>query len=218
MPGGIPVVNPMHINGGAIIPSLEMAVSPQKAQQLSDFLLRVNDVVIARRGAMGRCAVVRPNQKGWLCGTGSMVLRTTSALIPEYLQIFLSSPETIKALEAGAVGSTMINLNQRIMLSLLIQLPSVCEQHEIVRRVEALFKIADDIEKRYEKASAHVDKLTQSILAKAFRGELVPQDPADEPASELLKRIQEERRKQEDGRSPGRSGPRRRGRTKSSTL
>ncbi len=75
------------------------------------------------------------------------------------------------------------------------------EQHEIVRRVEALFKIADDIEKRYEKAKAHVDKLTQSILAKAFRGELVPQDPNDEPASELLKRIQEERRKPE-GRGP----------------
>ena len=63
------------------------------------------------------------------------------------------------------------------------------------RRVEALFKIADSIEKRYEKAKAHVKKLTQSILAKAFRGELVPQDPNDEPASELLKRIQAERKK-----------------------
>ena len=83
------------------------------------------------------------------------------------------------------------------------------EQHEIVRRVEALFKIADDIEKRYQKAKAHVDKLTQSILAKAFRGELVPQDPNDEPASELLKRIQEERRKQGAEGRPGRRGARR---------
>jgi type I restriction enzyme S subunit len=69
------------------------------------------------------------------------------------------------------------------------------EQHEIVRRVEALFKIADDIEKRYQKAKAHVDKLTQSILAEAFRGKLVLQDPNDEPASELLKRIHAEREK-----------------------
>lgn len=59
-------------------------------------------------------------------------------------------------------------------------------------------------EKRYEKAKAHVDKLTQSKLAKAFRGELVPQDPAEEPASELLKRIQEERRKQKAEVRPGR--------------
>jgi type I restriction enzyme S subunit len=79
------------------------------------------------------------------------------------------------------------------------------EQHEIVRRVEALFKISDDIEKRYEKAKAQVDKLTQSILAKAFRGELVPQDPADEPASELLKRIHAEREKKTaEGRKSGR--------------
>ncbi|MCX5895575.1 MAG: restriction endonuclease subunit S [Proteobacteria bacterium] len=71
------------------------------------------------------------------------------------------------------------------------------EQQEIVRRVEALFKKADEIEARYQKAKAFVDKLTQSILAKAFRGELVPQDPNDEPASELLKRIKEEREKNE---------------------
>ena len=65
--------------------------------------------------------------------------------------------------------------------------------HEIVRRVGALFKKADEIEGRYKKVKAFVDKLTQSILAKAFRGELVPQDPTDEPASKLLERIRSER-------------------------
>ena len=55
--------------------------------------------------------------------------------------------------------------------------------------MEELFALADQIEARYQKAKAQVDKLTQSILAKAFRGELVPQDPNDEPASELLNRI-----------------------------
>jgi type I restriction enzyme S subunit len=55
--------------------------------------------------------------------------------------------------------------------------------------VEALFALADQIQARYTKAKAHIEKLTQSILAKAFRGELVPQDPNDEPASVLLERI-----------------------------
>ena len=73
-----------------------------------------------------------------------------------------------------------------------VPLPDVEEQQEIVHRVEALYRIADQIEARYKKAKAVVDKLTQSILAKAFRGELVPQDPNDEPASELLNRIREE--------------------------
>lgn len=71
--------------------------------------------------------------------------------------------------------------------------PPLEEQQEIVRRVDALFKVADQIEARYNKAKAYVDKLAQSILAKAFRGELVPQDPRDEPASVLLERIRAER-------------------------
>jgi type I restriction enzyme S subunit len=78
--------------------------------------------------------------------------------------------------------------------------------------------VADDIVKRYPKAKSHEDQPTQSIRAKAFRGELVPQDPADEPASELLRRIQEERRKQAAERSPGRRGPRYRGKSIPSTL
>ena len=66
--------------------------------------------------------------------------------------------------------------------------------------MEALFKKADEIEVRYKKAKVFVDKLTQSILAKAFRGELVPQDPNDEPASVLLESIKVERVKQDPKR------------------
>ncbi len=92
----------------------------------------------------------------------------------------------------------MATISQPQIRRILVPLPPIDEQHEIVRRVEALFKLADDIEKRYEKARAHVDRLTQSILAKAFRGELVPQDPGDEPASELLKRIRQEKASKEE--------------------
>ncbi|WP_418643479.1 type I restriction endonuclease subunit S [Stutzerimonas kunmingensis] len=67
------------------------------------------------------------------------------------------------------------------------------EQTEIVRRVEQLFAFADQLEARVEAAQARIDHLTQSILAKAFRGELAPQDPNDEPASVLLERIKAQR-------------------------
>ena len=73
-------------------------------------------------------------------------------------------------------------------------IPSLPEQKEIIRRVELLFALADKIEVRYKKAQAQVDKLTQSILAKAFRGELVPQDPNDEPAEKLLERLKKAKR------------------------
>jgi len=65
----------------------------------------------------------------------------------------------------------------------------IAEQQETVRRVEPLFALADQIEARFQKAQAQVEKLTPSLLAKAFQGELVPQDPNDEPAEKLLERI-----------------------------
>lgn len=70
-----------------------------------------------------------------------------------------------------------------------IALPSLREQHEIVRRVETLFAFADRLEARCAAARKQAGQLTPALLAKAFRGELVPQDPADEPAAELLKRL-----------------------------
>ncbi len=90
-------------------------------------------------------------------------------------------------------GSGPQALNCQRVRELPFVLPSLPEQQEIVRRVEGLFALADQIESRFEKARAHVEKLTQSILAKAFRGELFPQDPKDEPASALLDRIRAEK-------------------------
>ena len=74
-----------------------------------------------------------------------------------------------------------------------IPIPPISEQKEIVRRIESLFKLADSIEQQYQQAETNLETLNQSILAKAFRGELVPQDPNDEPASVLLEKIKEER-------------------------
>ena len=93
------------------------------------------------------------------------------------------------------------------MRNLPFPLPPLPEQHEIVRRVDALFKLADSIEARVAAATARADKITQAILAKAFRGELVPteaelarQEGRDyEPASALLARIRAARAAQTNG-------------------
>lgn len=94
-------------------------------------------------------------------------------------------------LETFAPATAQKNINMDILFRVAVPVPALAEQQEIVRRVEALFKTADALEARYRTAKAHVDKLTQSILAKAFRGELVPQDPNDEPAAVLLSRIRQ---------------------------
>ncbi|MFZ4857982.1 MAG: restriction endonuclease subunit S [Desulfuromonadaceae bacterium] len=80
-------------------------------------------------------------------------------------------------------------MNVRDIKEFPVPLPPLPEQQEIVRRIESYFTLADQLEARYYNAKTHIDRLTQSILAKAFRGELVPQNPTDEPASALLERI-----------------------------
>ena len=186
---GTPIINPMHIVRGQISPSSGMTVDAKTAQRLVEYQLAEGDVVIGRRGEMGRCAVVTSKEVGWICGTGSMVLKPSAKLDPTYLQLFLSSPDTVRSLEGESVGSTMVNLNQKILLGLDIYYPDISEQHEIVRRVDILFAFANHLEARLATARKQVEQLTPALLAKAFRGELVPQDPADEPAAELLKRL-----------------------------
>ena len=196
--GGIPVINPANILDGSIVPNRNISVPPRVFNRLSDYSLKENDIIIARRGEMGRCAIITKKENGWLCGTGAAILRFKTNVLPAFMQIVISSPSAISYLKEVSVGSTMDNLNQQAIKEMPISLPPLPVQQEIVRRVEALFALADKIEARHKKAKLQVDRLTQSILAKAFRGELVPQDPNDEPASRLLERILGEKAKSDE--------------------
>lgn len=111
--------------------------------------------------------------------------------IPEYLYYFLY--ERYEETRRVGSGNNQQALNKKTVQSLPFALPPIAEQTEIVRRVEQLFAFADQLEAKVTSAKSHIDHLTQSILAKAFRGELVSQDPNDEPASELLARIKAQR-------------------------
>ena len=93
----------------------------------------------------------------------------------------------------GTITTNIAHLGAGRFAEIEFPVPSLEEQQEIVRRVEALFAKADRIEAQYKNARQQVDRLTPALLAKAFRGELVPQDPNDEPASVLLERVKEAR-------------------------
>uniref|UniRef100_A0A8T6QU49 Type I restriction modification DNA specificity domain-containing protein n=1 Tax=Lyngbya confervoides BDU141951 TaxID=1574623 RepID=A0A8T6QU49_9CYAN len=113
---------------------------------------------------------------------------------PYFLSLVWDSEIVREQVRNSAHTSAGIHkINQKAIKSYVIPVPPTKEQEEIIFRVKKLFKVADEIEERYKKAQAFVDKLPQSILAKAFRGQLVPQDPTDEPAAALLERIQTER-------------------------
>ncbi len=114
----------------------------------------------------------------------------TTQIVPNFVLFVAKSGSGRSYVESVLVTSAGQNtINQASLSGLDICLPSICEQTEIVRRVESLFAYADRLEARYTAARVQVEKLTPALLAKAFRGELVPQDPSDEPAGELLARI-----------------------------
>lgn len=127
----------------------------------------------------------RSSGKCWV-NNHAHVLKPRSKADADYLCYALMFYNVIPWL-TGTTGRA--KLTQQALNSLPILVPPRIEIEEIVRRVESLFAIADKVQAQYEAARARVDKLTPALLAKAFRGELVPQDPNDEPAEKLLQRL-----------------------------
>lgn len=158
------------------------------------------EILVTRSGAnTGDCCVF-PKTVGEANCADLVVTRPLSGLLPAYGAIYISSPDGQTRIGLRETGMAQPHFNIGAMRVKPFPLPPLVEQHEIVRRVEALFQLADAIEKRVAAATARADKLTQAILAKAFRGELVPteaelsrQEGRDyEPASVLLERIRAE--------------------------
>lgn len=115
---GHALVNPSHIVEGVICPDPNLTVSDEKYQELSAYHLKIGDIVLGRRGEMGRCAVV--TAEGMLCGTGSMIIRPNAKMKPYFLNNILSSPSYKQVIESKAVGVTMMNINVPIVSSLTL--------------------------------------------------------------------------------------------------
>ncbi|MDF9387575.1 restriction endonuclease subunit S [Vibrio sp. 1151_11] len=115
----------------------------------------------------------------------------------KYLSSYFNSPISTELIEKLAFGATRLRIDIAMFKGFPVPLPPIEEQKQIVRLVDQYFAFADTIEAQVKKAQARVDNLTQSILAKAFRGELVAQDANDEPADKLLERIAQARKEAE---------------------
>ena len=132
--GGYALLNPSHIIDGKIAPDSELTVSREKYEELSAYHLKAGDVVMGRRGEMGRCAVVPCD--GYLCGTGSLLIRTKGDVTADYIQKIISFPSFKKAIEDMAVGQTMPNLNVPIVSKFQIIKPPIEVQHSYYAFVE----------------------------------------------------------------------------------
>ncbi len=161
-----------------------------------------NDVLMNIVGPpLGKIALVTDQFPEWNINQAIVVYRSQNFLNHLFLYHWLCSLEPIRETLKETRGSAgQINISLTQARNIFIPIPPFEEQQEIVRRVEKLFALADSLEGKYKTAKERVEKIEQSVLAKAFRGELAEPDPNDEPAAELLKRILEEKAKLESSK------------------
>lgn len=168
------------------------------AKENEKYSLVIGDVVMAlnrpiTNGWLKIAKIVESDLPAILYQRVARLRLKNSSWSAKYFFLVMRSEQFKKQVESKLKGSDQPYINTSSLNELEISVPSVHGQKYIVEKVDQYFNAIEILEKYVKDAQTRINKLTQSILAKAFRGELVPQDPNDEPASELLERIQQER-------------------------
>lgn len=165
--GGIPLINPTHIVKGQIVPKDDLTITAGKHASLPEYHLDIGDIIMGRRGEMGRCAVVGITEKGWLCGTGSLFVRPNKpGVFSEYLNKLLASGAIKNHLETESQGATMPNLNKTIVGNIKVPVPS----EEALNKFAEIKEIIINAKNLY--LSCAGEKAFESISQKAFSGDL----------------------------------------------
>ena len=176
-------------------------VTESKYHQLKSCATKSGDMLISLVGTIGKILILSEHAEVGIINPRLVKITLHEDIVRQYIKIYLDGPFAHDFFKGFSHGGTMEILNLSILKELPIPLPPLSEQHEIVRRVEQLFAYADTIEKQVNNALTRVNNLTQSILAKAFRGELTAQWRAENPdlisgensAAALLEKIKAER-------------------------
>ena len=165
-------------------------ISEERYLESPEIMLKNEDILLCKDGAgIGKIGIVQGLEECASINSSLLLIRSGKFFNTKFLFYFLSGPTMQALVQERMTGSAVPHLFQRDVKEFVLSVPPMKEQIEIVRLVEQYFALADTLEKNLANAKQRVDNLTQSILAKAFKGELVPQDPNDEPADKLLERI-----------------------------
>ena len=158
--------------------------------KVSSYILHDGDIVFARTGAtVGKSYLVKRLRQNAIYASYLIRVQTFDLILPEYVKLFFESGYYWEQIELGSVGIGQPNVNGTILGNLNIPLPSFAEQKRIVLKIERWFSLIDQIEQSKTDLHTAIKQAKSKILDLAIHGKLVPQDPNDEPAIELLKRI-----------------------------
>jgi type I restriction enzyme, S subunit len=203
---GVPLVFVREIRAQMFGDKKTKYINREKAEELWAHRVEPGDLLITKMGDPPGDVAIFPETRPISIITSDCIRLKVNPEIASknLLALFVESALVRTLIQTITAGVAQQKISLQRFRVMPFPLPPLPEQHEIVRRVETLFAKADRIEAQYKKARQEVDRLTPALLAKAFRGELVPQDPEDEPAIVLLERIRGEkkgREKREKGRS-----------------
>ncbi len=185
---GIPVINPSHMKNGRIVPDKSISITPEKSESLQRHKIQSGDIVAARRGELGRCALVTSVEEGWICGTGSLRICCKPSLYnSSYLLQLLSSQGVKDSLSLSSIGATMDNLNSGMVARLLLPLPSIEEQHQIEELIHETNKKIDMIVTAIYKEISLLREYRTRLIADVVTGKL----DVREAAASLLDEVEE---------------------------
>ena len=174
---GTPLINPSDISNGKLTGNPTITVEEAVVARLSRHKLELDDIVIARRGEMGRAGLVGKDNVGWLCGTGSLRARLNKDVInPKYLLYQFSMRGVSEYLSLQSVGSTMDNLNTSILGRLWVVVPPLHEQSDIISEVQ---KVSLRIEKMRNSVTSAISKLQEyraALITNAVTGKIDVRD------------------------------------------
>ena len=184
--GGVPVINPSHMQNGRIEPDWDVAVDEKTARRLARHRLRAGDIVFARRGDLGRCAVATRGEEGWLCGTGSLRMRPNLDLAhPSYLNQVLSTSGIAEWLLLQSVGSTMDNLNTAILSRLPLPVPPLVEQCAIAAQLNQEAAKLDVLIAKAREMIKRLQEYRTALISAAVTGKIDVRDDQVQRTSEV---------------------------------
>jgi type I restriction enzyme, S subunit len=178
---GVPVLNVGSVQDGYIDPVKRNFLPAGRAEGFERYRVREGDVLFTRSGTVGRCAVVPAEHDRSLMTFHLLRVRTEPAIcLAQYLWFaFNGSPSIHRQRDEGQIGSTRGGFNTALLAGIDVPLPPIHEQGEIVRRVEQLLAVAENLKRRITSTSKRVNRSSQAVLAKAFRGELMSVNGGD---------------------------------------
>ncbi len=157
------------------------------------YLLHDGDIVISRAGSIGYSILVN-NPENSVFASYLIRFRPYSPVLDKYLSYFLNSPKYWESISEKSLGIAIPNVNASKLRQIAIPLAPFTEQHRTVAKIEELFSQLDASETALKRAKANLERYRRSVLQAASSGQLVEQNPDDEPAEILIQRIEEHRR------------------------